>query len=135
MVMDSQDRVCRVLVVDDHPDTAEVMSVMFKLLGHEAQAALRGREALRAVRELDYDLIVLDIGLPDISGYEVLNALRADPNRFVVGMSGWDRPTDIARARQAGFDAYFVKPIDLAKIRDILRMTLGTARALHDLVE
>jgi CheY-like chemotaxis protein len=114
----------RVLVVDDHPDTAEVLSVLFHMLGHEARAAVRGRDALRIAREMDPDLILLDIGLPDITGYEVVRALRADarrPERFIAAVTGHGLPKDISRAEQAGFDEHFVKPVDLGKIREVLR--------------
>jgi CheY-like chemotaxis protein len=122
----------RVLVVDDHPDTTEVLAVLFRLMGYETKRALRGRDAMKSAREFDPELIVLDIGLPDISGFEVVNALRADPrmrDRYIVAVTGYSRPQDRARAQQAGFDDYFVKPIDLAKIRQILRLAASRARA------
>ena len=120
----------RVLVVDDHPDTAEVLSVMFACLGYETMSASRGRDALELAREFDPELIVLDIGLPDINGFEVVHALRADArsaDRFIVAVTGWSRPQDIARAKQTGFDEYFVKPIDLGKIRHMLRLAASRA--------
>jgi DNA-binding response OmpR family regulator len=125
----------RVLIVDDHPDTAEILSVMFTLLGHEARSAPRGREALRTARSFDPALIVLDIGLPDISGYEVVNALRAASNgqdRYIVAVTGWSGRDDVEKAKRAGFDAHFVKPIDLGTIRDILRVTGKRARMRDD---
>lgn len=116
----------RVLVVDDHPDTVEVLSVLFHMLGHEARYALRGREALHLTRELDPDLILLDLGLPDITGYEVVRALRADarrPDRYIAAVTGQCRPTDASRVALMGFDQHLVKPIDLGKIRQLLRCT------------
>lgn len=113
----------RVLVIDDHPDTAEVLSVLFQLLGHQTRCALRGRDALRLAREIDPDLILLDLGLPDMSGYDVLRALRADPGRpkrFIAAVTGHGRPADIARSVSAGFDQHVTKPVDLAKIRQLL---------------
>lgn len=113
----------RALVVDDHPDTAEVISVLLQMLGHQPRCALRGREALRIAKELDPDLILLDISMPDLSGYEVIRALRADPrgqDRFIVAVSGHGRPSDLSRAATAGFDGYIVKPIDIGKIRHVL---------------
>lgn len=123
--------VTRVLVVDDHPDTAEVLTMMFTMLGHDTCCALRGRDALRIARTFEPDMIVLDIGLPDINGYEVVHALRASPRLrdcFIVAVSGRARPQDIARARQAGFDEFVIKPIDLARIRHIIRMAGSAAR-------
>ncbi|HWO17996.1 MAG TPA: response regulator [Kofleriaceae bacterium] len=114
----------RVLVVDDHPDTAEVLSVLFKMLGHETRSSRRGREALELAREHDFDLILLDIGLPDLSGYEVVRELRADPrrpDRYITAVTGHGRPSDIARSVHEGFDDHVTKPIDLGKVRQILR--------------
>jgi CheY-like chemotaxis protein len=113
----------RVLVVDDHPDTAEVLSVLFQMMGHETHCALRGRDALRIARELDPDVILLDIGLPDITGYDVLRTLRADttrPSRFIAAVTGHGRPADVARAVTAGFDQHITKPVDMIKIRQVL---------------
>jgi CheY-like chemotaxis protein len=128
----------RVLIVDDHPDTAEILSVMFTLLGHETRSAPRGREALRTARSFDPALVVLDIGLPDISGYEVVNALRAANNgqdRYIVAVTGWSRREDVEKAKRAGFDAHFVKPIDLGTIRDILRVTEKRTRVRESRAE
>jgi len=121
----------RVLVVEDDFDTAEMLSVTFRMFGSEATAATRGIEALRIARELDPHLILLDIGLPDISGFEVVRQLRADSvtaSRFIVAVSGWGHARDIALAAEAGFDAHYTKPIDLAKIRHIIQA--AEARAL-----
>jgi DNA-binding response OmpR family regulator len=137
----AQGEFARVLIVDDHPDTAEILSVMFTLLGHETRSAPRGREALRTARTFDPTLVMLDIGLPDISGYEVINALRAaahGKDRYIVAVTGWARQEDIEKSRRAGFDAHFVKPINLGTIRDILRVTAKRTRlresraAAHD---
>jgi len=122
----------RVLVVDDHPDTTGVLSVMFHMLGYETRSALRGRDALRLAREFDPELIMLDIGLPDINGYEVVHALRANARiarRYIVALTGWSRPEDVARSMKAGFDEHLQKPIDLAKVRQILRTAGDRARS------
>jgi CheY-like chemotaxis protein len=119
----------RVLVVDDHPDTAEVLSVLFQMLGHAPRCALRGRDVLQLVRELDPHLILLDIGLPDITGYEVVRALRADPRnpeprnpgRYIAAVTGHCRPADVSRATSVGFNQHISKPVDLGKVRDVLR--------------
>lgn len=124
----------RVLVVDDHADTTEVLAVLFGLLGIQTRCAMRGREALRAARDFDPELMLVDIGLPDINGFEVVHALRSDPrfdDRCIVGVSGWSRPQDLARAKQIGFDEYFIKPIDLATVRHIVRLA-ATPREARD---
>jgi two-component system, sensor histidine kinase len=114
----------RVLVVDDHPDTAEVLSTLFHMLGHETRSARRGREALELAQANDFDVILLDIGLPDLSGYDVVRELRADPrnpDRYITAVTGHCRPSDVSRAVLAGFDDHVTKPIDLGKVRQILR--------------
>jgi CheY-like chemotaxis protein len=114
----------RVLVVDDHPDTAEVLTVLFSLLGHETRCALRGRDALHITRELDPDLVLLDICLPDITGFEVVRALRADtrrPDRYIAAVTGKAGPTEASRAARMGFDQHLVKPVDIGQLRQVLR--------------
>ncbi|MCW5801246.1 MAG: response regulator [Deltaproteobacteria bacterium] len=122
----------RVLIVDDHFDTTEVLSVMFEMLGHEVRSAHRGIDALRIARELEPDLVLLDIGLPDISGHEVARWLRADPitaRTYIVAITCWDSPDDIARSMSAGFDDHLAKPIGLARIRLLLASAWERARA------
>lgn len=117
-------RAYRVLVVDDHPDTAEVMAALFKMLGHEARATRRGKEAIVLSREDDFDVILLDLGLPDLDGCEVVRELRADPrrpDRYITAVTGHCRPADVTRAVRAGFDDHVTKPVDLFKIHHILR--------------
>lgn len=115
----------RVLLADDEPDTCEVLSTMFQLLGHETRSVLRGRDVLRVTREFDPDLIVLDISLPDISGYEVVRALKAERARprYVAAATGWNRAQDLQRARQAGFDHHVLKPLQLSTLRQLLRLS------------
>ncbi len=114
----------RVLVVDDDRDTNEIMTVLFKLLGHEAKAVSQGREALAATAEFDPDLVVLDIGLPDLSGYEIVRAIKRDPGRkrYVAAATGWGSDRDRARARDAGFDHHVTKPLNLQIVRQLLSL-------------
>lgn len=119
------DVVRRVLVVDDHLDTSEVLALLFEILGCETKCAMYGREALRAISDFDPELVLVDIGLPDINGFEVVRRLRSDPrfsDRCIVGVSGWSRPQDLERAKEMGFDEYFIKPIDLEQVRHIIRL-------------
>ena len=118
----------RVLVVDDHPDTTEILATLFELLGHETRTLDRGREVLRLSREFDPDLVLLDLGLPDITGYEVVHALRhaGGRQRFIAATTGWSPREHLPRSRAAGFDHFLQKPIDLAAVRQLL--TLAEAR-------
>ena len=114
----------RVLVVDDHRDTLEIISVLLDVLGYETRTTTRGREAVQAARDYDPDLILVDINLPDITGYEVVEAIRAEKRHggpFIVALTGYGRDQDIANAKRAGFDEHHLKPIDLARVKGILR--------------
>lgn len=130
------DQTRRVLVVDDQPDTTAVLTVLLAALGYEARSAHRGREAIQVAGGFDPDLVLLDIGLPDISGYEVVRALRADarrPDRLIAAITGRCQLRDLTRAIEAGFDQYLTKPIDIAKLRGLLRVIgeRGKARATN----
>lgn len=121
----------RVLIVDDYPDAADVACTLLTMLGHECRSASNGREALEAARTLEPDIALLDIGLPDISGYEVANELRrayAGKPLYLAAVTGWGSPADRVRAIAAGFDLHVLKPADGRTLRDILR--LAEARQL-----
>ena len=112
----------RILIVDDNEDGASSLSMLLKFGGHETFIAHDGREALRLVNELRPDVVLLDIGLPGMSGYEVCRAIREVPwgrDIVLVAVTGWGQEDDRVRSREAGFDAHIVKPVDpdvLAKI-------------------
>jgi CheY-like chemotaxis protein len=114
----------RVLVVDDYPDSAEAASMLLALYGHECRTAVNGREALAQAAAFDPDVVILDIGLPDISGYEVARTLR-DRARgrplYLAAVTGLGQPEDRLRAIAAGFDQHVLKPADATKIRNIVR--------------
>jgi DNA-binding response OmpR family regulator len=122
--MPGSNRSRRVLVVDDHPDTTAILTVLFSILHYDARAAVRGRQAIRIAHDFDPGLVLLDIALPDLTGYDVLRAIRADASgnrRYVAAISGRHRRIDIERALDAGFDEYIVKPLDLAKVKGVLQ--------------
>jgi two-component system CheB/CheR fusion protein len=100
------------------------MSNLQRLRGHETRTAFTGFAAVSAAAEFAPEVVLLDIGLPDMDGYEVARQLRAIPalvDAFIVGMSGYGSGEDRARAREAGFDEYMVKPVDLDLLREHLR--------------
>lgn len=114
----------RILIVDDQPDMTAVLTVLLSTLGYETRSAHRGREAIWLARLFDPDLVLLDLGLPDMSGYDVLRALRADakrPDRLIAAVTGRSQIRDLTRAIEAGFDRYVTKPVDIAKLRQLLR--------------
>jgi CheY-like chemotaxis protein len=113
----------RVLVVEDNPDSAETLRDLLELAGHQADIALDGRQALERARTARPDAIVCDLGLPDMDGYELARALRADPELssvLLVALSGYALPDDLARSAQAGFDAHLAKPARFEAIEALL---------------
>jgi len=118
-------RKLRVLVVDDYPDSAESASMLLAFYGHECRTAVTGRDALEQAAAFDPDIVILDIGLPDISGYEIARTLRARAAGrplYIAAVTGWGQAQDRMRAFAAGFDQHVIKPTDAHKIQHILRL-------------
>ena len=114
---------CRVLVVDDNADAADLLAMMLNLSGHETSTAYGGAEALRVADVFRPHVIFLDIGLPDMNGYEVARQLRAGPwanAALLVAVTGWGGEEDRRRSKAAGFDLHLTKPVDPAAIDTIL---------------
>jgi two-component system CheB/CheR fusion protein len=104
----------RVLVVDDNQDAAESTAVLLRLLGHEVQVAHDGPAALSVVPQFHPDIVLLDIGLPGMDGYEVARALRAQPQLrglVLVAVTGYGQDEDRRQALAAGFDRHLTKPL------------------------
>lgn len=99
----------RLLVVEDCPDTSELIAELATLLGYETLLAPSGRSALELVAEFRPHTVLLDISLPDVNGFELLPALRRFAKR-VIAATGWARDQDLERAKSLGVDAYLVKP-------------------------
>jgi len=113
----------RILVVDDNVDAAQSLGMLLGLRGHEARAAHSGPDAMRELGTFRPDLIVLDIGLPGMSGYEVAHRIRASdshPGVTLVALTGWGQEEDRRRSREAGFDHHLTKPADPAELERIL---------------
>ena len=113
----------RVLVVDDNRDAADSLADLLDLLGHEAKVAYDGPAALELARELQPTLVLLDIGLPGMNGYEVARALRSEPHGqgiTIVALSGYGRASDKELSRQAGFDDHLVKPVAIEALHGLL---------------
>lgn len=110
----------RVLVVDDNPDAAEALAVILGLDGHEVRVAHGCDEALQLAAELRPDVILLEVGLPLVDGYEVARRLRCMPQAAVariVALTADGGSKDRRKAADAGFDDYFVKPIAPSALR------------------
>ena len=113
----------RVLVVDDNRDGAESLTELLRLTGHDAIAIFDGAAAVSEARTYRPEIVLLDIGLPEMSGYDVCRALRAQPGGrdvAIVAVTGLGQDADRARARDAGFSAHLVKPVSYAQIVDLI---------------
>ncbi len=112
----------RVLVVDDNEDAANMLGELLEDAGHEVRAAYTGTEALRAAETFRPDIVLLDIGLPDMDGYEVARRLRTGRARGakIAALTGWAQPRDVNRSEAAGIDVHLVKPASLQAIEDVI---------------
>ena len=113
----------RVLVVDDYPDNAESMAMLLRLYGHEAETALDGTAALESARARRPEVVLLDIDMPGMSGYEVAARLRRMFHGGVVliAITAHGLEADRRRCLEAGFDRHVVKPADPEKLEGLLR--------------
>jgi CheY-like chemotaxis protein len=113
----------RVLVVDDNRDAADSLVEIMRLSGNEAEAVYDGRAALDYCATSMPDVVLLDIGLPGLNGYEVAERIRAMPNGselLLIAVTGWGKDDDRRRSHAAGFDHHLVKPVDPAVIETLL---------------
>lgn len=125
----------RILVVDDNRDSAKSMAMLLKLQGNQTQTAHDGEEAVRRALEFAPDVILLDIGLPKLDGYDACRAIRKQRlgnQPVVIALTGWGQEDDRRKSREAGFDSHLVKPVDykalLAMIESLLPSTAEDSR-------
>ena len=121
----------RILIADDNPQGVELLEAYLGATGYDIETAADGEETLRKVRAWQPDLILLDVMMPKISGFEVCKRLRADPATRDVGVlmiTALDQPSDVERAVEAGTDDFLTKPILktelLLRVRSILKSRL-----------
>jgi PAS domain S-box-containing protein len=113
----------RVLIVDDNVDAAESLRILLEIRGHTVEVVYDGAAALQAVEGLKPDLILLDLGLPDMSGIEVGREIRALPGGetvHLIAVTGWGQDEDRAQTKEAGFDDHWTKPVDVAELVSVL---------------
>lgn len=106
---------CRILVVDDNQDAANTMAILLRLQGHEVQTAYDGEQAVQTAQEFSPQVVLLDIGLPLLDGYEAARRIRRLPDghrMFIVAMTGWGQEEDKKRAHEVGFDQHLTKPVN-----------------------
>jgi CheY-like chemotaxis protein len=113
----------KVLVADDNRDAALSLGALLEMSDHEVLIAHDGEEALRIARHAMPDAMILDIGMPRLSGDQVARAVRNEPwgrRVFLVAVTGWGEPEDKERASAAGFDHHLTKPIDVDELEKLL---------------
>ncbi|NML16926.1 hybrid sensor histidine kinase/response regulator [Azohydromonas caseinilytica] len=121
----------RVLVVEDNPDGLAMLVSLLRALGHEVACAADGPEALRQAQAFRPRLVLLDLGLPGMDGYDVARRLRADPQFqkvAIVALTGWGAERDRRRTAEAGFDAHLTKPVEPDALRSVLAHFARVAR-------
>ncbi len=121
----------QVLVVDDNTDAAESLGVLLDIEGHAAHIAHSGAEALQLAQEQALDVVFLDIGLPDMTGYDVAKRMRMFPSMqktLLVALTGWGTQDDRQRTRDAGFDRHLTKPAELTAVEELLRAAAQAKR-------
>lgn len=109
----------RILVVDDNEASAKTIGWTIELLGYKVELAYDGPSALKAVEGFSPNLVLLDIGLPGMNGYELCEKMRELPdlkNTVFIAQTGWSEPEHMKRSSEAGFNYHWVKPLEFAKI-------------------
>jgi len=114
----------KIIVVDDNQDSADTLAFMLQSLGHQVKTAYDGRSALHMIDDWRPELIILDIAMPKLNGYELCRRLRTlswSSTVRIIALSGWGQDHDKYLAEQAGFDGHLTKPLDLTRLNDILK--------------
>jgi CheY-like chemotaxis protein/two-component sensor histidine kinase len=120
---DGNPRSRRILIVDDNADSADSLAAIADMLGHAVEVRYDGRSAVALAEDKQHEVVLCDIGLPDITGYEVAQTLRRKlpAKTRLVAISGYAQPEDVQKALDAGFDAHFAKPLNMLRIEQLLR--------------
>lgn len=114
----------RILVIDDNIDSAECMALLLRLGGHEVQMAHDGQAALDTALTFQPQIVLLDLGLPKLDGYEVARRLRAHPQiqkAILIALTGFGRAEDHQLSEQAGFDHHLTKPVDPNTVEALIK--------------
>jgi signal transduction histidine kinase len=123
-------RPLRILLVDDNADAARTLAEVLRSDGHETSYATSGARALELAAELKPDVVLLDIGMPGMDGYQVARAIRQahpSPRVTLVALTGWGQQHDRARAKEAGFDRHLTKPVEPAALREVIASAGATS--------
>lgn len=113
----------RILVVDDNQDSALSLAMMLSIMGHETSTAHDGESAVKAAESFLPEVILLDIGLPKLNGYEVAQQIRRQPwgaSMYLIAVTGWGQDEDRQRSAEVGLNVHMVKPIEPAALEKLL---------------
>ncbi len=121
----------RVLVVDDHVDTCTGMKMMLERRGYRVSVAHTADQAVAKAEQEEFDLVISDIGLPDRSGYELMQELSTTKNLRGIALSGFGMESDVTRARAAGFSEHLTKPINFDRLDEAIQMLLAEETAVR----
>jgi CheY-like chemotaxis protein len=112
-----------VLIIEDNADVGDSLAALVGILGHDASVLRDGRDALRVAPAAPPDVVLLDIGLPGMDGFEVARRLRSFPELVatrLVACTGYGREDDVRKIREAGFERHFMKPVGAAQLETLL---------------
>ena len=113
----------RILVVDDNHDSADSLAMLLTLGGHEVHTAHDGLAAVDAARTFRPRVVIMDVGMPRLNGYEAARIIRAEPwgkDIVLIALTGWGQEEDKRRTAEAGFDAHLIKPVDHVAFEELL---------------
>ena len=122
----------RILVVDDNHDSAMSLAMMLSIMGHDTRTAHDGESAVTTAEDFLPEVVLLDIGLPKLNGYEVAQRIRETPwgkSMFLIAVTGWGQEDDKRRAQEAGFDHHFTKPADPEALETLIATCIARKSA------
>lgn len=113
----------KIVIADDNRDSADSMAMLLEAGGHEVHVAYDGLEAVNTANKVRPDVILLDIGMPKMNGFECARSIRAESwaaGALLIALTGWGQEEDKRRALEAGFDRHLTKPVDPATLEAVL---------------
>jgi CheY-like chemotaxis protein/two-component sensor histidine kinase len=120
---------CRILIVDDLMDSADSLAMLLRMTGHEVHTAYDGEEAVIAAEKFGPEVVLLDIGMPKVNGYDACRRIRQEPwgkGIYLIALTGWGQDDDRRRTEEAGFNGHMVKPVNP---RDLMKVLAGLQAA------
>jgi DNA-binding response OmpR family regulator len=123
----------RILIVDDNKDAADSMALLVETAGHRVRTAYDGQEALDLASAFAPDVLLLDLGVPGLNGFEIARRIRRQPwgkTVSLIALTGWGQEQDRRRTAEAGFDAHLIKPVGTADLLSALK-TCGRPAQTH----